>query len=228
MTAVRYVASLLIGLAIIGCSDNQHQDPAALFEKARMAEDTGDYNQAFALYEKASDAGFGRAHWRVASTYDHGYFKDTYGTVLLPVEQDQEKAGRYFQRARVWAEAMDDDNEAIIQLAGMYYDGKGVARDQDRAIELYRRAADAGDAAAQYAYAYAQCWSAGRYAEGLNWIERSAEQGYAPAEYLLHTAYRDGRGVEQNFETARMWLERPAARGYPLAVRGLRALTASH
>lgn len=57
------------------------------------------------------------------------------------------------------------------------------------------------------------------YSQAARWYRRAAAQGYSMAQSCLGILYLDGRGVDQDFQKAYMWLnlatnreDRPAAR----------------
>ncbi|WP_198027109.1 sel1 repeat family protein [Parasaccharibacter apium] len=45
-------------------------------------------------------------------------------------------------------------------------------------------------------------------------LRKSAEQGYANAQYLLETAYLTGHIVPKDVRTTRDWFQKAAAQGY--------------
>jgi uncharacterized protein len=49
--------------------------------------------------------------------------------------------------------------------------------------------------------------------EGLDWLLKSAEQGYANAEYSLGHQYYDGTFIAQDKEKGLIWLRKAAAHG---------------
>jgi TPR repeat protein len=51
-------------------------------------------------------------------------------------------------------------------------------------------------------------------AEGVKWLRRSAEQGYAVAQYYLGVAYLEGTGVEPDQQRAVAWISEAARQGY--------------
>ena len=73
------------------------------------------------------------------------------------------------------------------------------------------------------------CYFAGRgiekdEAEAFKWFLKSAEHGYAVAQYTVGSCYFTGRGVPLNKEEAVPWLRKAAAQGEPnakLALKGL-------
>jgi len=50
--------------------------------------------------------------------------------------------------------------------------------------------------------------------QAYKWFLKSAEQGYAPAQYAVGVALREGRGVQANAVNAGTWLKKAAAQGY--------------
>ncbi len=50
-------------------------------------------------------------------------------------------------------------------------------------------------------------------AKAVEWFEKSAAQGYAPAETALGVAYANGRGVEPDDAKAAAWFAKAAAQG---------------
>ena len=52
-------------------------------------------------------------------------------------------------------------------------------------------------------------------------LSRSAQEGYAPAQYRLGAAYANGDGTEKDPARAIEWYEKSATQGYASAQRGL-------
>jgi hypothetical protein len=61
-------------------------------------------------------------------------------------------------------------------------------------------------------------------AEELQTLHTQAAQGSAEAQYFLGMMYANGRGVPQDYATARGWYEKAAAQGYAMAQYNLGAL----
>ena len=209
-----------------GCQNNLPKKPEELSNAAQAAEKQGRYEEALSLYDRASNLGHAPSQLRLAGIYEHGFIRNEDGIVVATIQQDRNEAERLYRAASEWyAQAAEKgDVKAQAKLAGMYYDGKGVVQDRERALDLYHAAAKAGNAAAQYSYAYGQYWTKGRYQEGLEWIQKSARQNHAPAQYLQYVAYRDGHGVEPSVEKALEWLRAAADQGYTHATRDLTAM----
>ena len=86
--------------------------------------------------------------------------------------------------------------------------GTGFARDTDSVEEL-TRAAERGDADAQYALGFMYATGFGDFeadsVEAPTWYRRAAEQGFARAQSALGSAYARGHLVEQDFTQAATW-----------------------
>ncbi len=101
--------------------------------------------------------------------------------------------------------------------------------DQDgqtaKAETWLRRAADTGDAEAEY-----DIWGRAVPAEKpsvMNYLVRSAQHGSSFAQFTLGELYRDGVDVPKNIDTARYWLQKSARGGEPAGVLALCDLAAA-
>ena len=120
--------------------------------------------------------------------------------------------------------------KAQASLAWMYHTGNGVAKDLNKALELYRKAADQGHSIAQNNLGVF-------YERGLNvpksekaaaeWYRKAAETGYSYAQYNLGTLYAEGRGVKQDLEQAKYWLLIASRQGVNYATESLKKLEES-
>lgn len=90
----------------------------------------------------------------------------------------------------------------------------GDGSEEERlAMEHLRERAGQGDLHAAYLLTFFGSWHAGAYDEALPELTTLAKRGSADAARLLALAYRDGRGVPQDYREAARWLERAAALG---------------
>ncbi len=81
-------------------------------------------------------------------------------------------------------------------------------KDYKEAVKWYRRSADKGNVAAQYALGRMYENGMGvaqNYEEAVMWYRRSAERGKAAAQYALGRMYENGMGVAQNYEESAKW-----------------------
>lgn len=88
------------------------------------------------------------------------------------------------------AEATPPNYEAVTRLAWLYETGLGVEQDIDRAGELFKVAAEAGNAEAQYALSVMYETGVGQpqdTVQSLHWLQLSASQQYQPAVEKIAT-----------------------------------------
>jgi TPR repeat protein len=98
----------------------------------------------------------------------------------------------------------------------MYFNGEGVPQDYKEALKWHRKAADQGNANAQYNIAVAYAKGQGvpqDHAEAVKWVRKSAEQGNAGAQHVLGQAYANGDGVRPDHSEAYVWFSLAAANG---------------
>lgn len=87
---------------------------------------------------------------------------------------------------------------------------------EELATKGFRRAADLGDAQAQYVVAQQYATGSGVFkdpAVAVSWYKLSAEQGHAEAQSALGACYLAGVGVAPDFRQALDWLQKAAEQG---------------
>jgi TPR repeat protein len=77
--------------------------------------------------------------------------------------------------------------------------------------------AEAGDAPSQFWYAALFKRYKNRSGMALRWLLKSAEQGYAPAQYEVAKAYADGDGAPVSVTDARKWFQTASLNGHTWA-----------
>lgn len=121
--------------------------------------------------------------------------------------------------------AKNGDVEAAVSLGKYYFD---MEKDLRQAELWAKAAADAGNAEAQYYLA--RIYDADTRGKHPNReivfvLEKSAEQGFAPAQVMLAGIYQFGRrGISKDAKKARMWYEMAAAKGSSEAMTQLNAI----
>ena len=90
------------------------------------------------------------------------------------------------------------------------------AKDYATALPLYEKAAEQGDATAQFNLGI--MYENGKgiaqdYSRACDWYEKAAEQGDAYAQNNLGIMYENGDGVAQDYDKAREWYEKAAENG---------------
>ena len=93
-------------------------------------------------------------------------------------------------------------------------------KSQNFMIKWYTKAAEQGDAAAQFNLGI--CYDFGEGVEqdmqkAVEWYTKAAEQGNAKAQFNLGGCYKDGEGVEQDKQKAVEWYTKAAEQGYESA-----------
>jgi TPR repeat protein len=118
---------------------------------------------------------------------------------------------------KLQAEAKADNVDAQLKLGDSYaYGNNGLIQDYEKAIHWYRRAADTGDAAAQYRLG--RCYQDGKLVKANRndaavWICRAAEQGHVAAMNELGELFKRGVGVKRDLLQAHKWFNLAAAGG---------------
>lgn len=136
---------------------------------------------------------------------------------------EEEDFDRAFEIMLPLAEAGDRDAQTVI--GGMYYLGRGVERDPERAIEWYRLAAKQGQEIAQNNLANLLLDEDPE--EAIEWMHVAAEKGLPFAESSLGDIYSGSinlpglkRSVLNNVEAVK-WYMRAGEQNYPIACHRL-------
>ena len=90
-----------------------------------------------------------------------------------------------------------------------------MPQDYAQAVAWYRKAADQGNASAQYNLGNAYGLGQGvpqDYAQAAAWYRKAAEQGHADAQFNLGAAYGIGEGVPEDYVESHKWLNLAASR----------------
>ena len=124
------------------------------------------------------------------------------------------KAIEYFKLS-----AEQEYPQALYALAVCYNNGIYLKQNSLRATELYYEAAKQNYAPAQNDYPISSLTSSKPMdpTEVFGWLEKSAKQGYAPAQYHLSCCYLYGLGVKQDIDLYYYWIKQSADQGYDFA-----------
>ncbi|MBP8168320.1 MAG: SEL1-like repeat protein [Azonexus sp.] len=101
-----------------------------------------DLDKAANWYEKAANQGNAEAQYRLAKLMEPGMFSDLFPRTRLP---DQTKAAEWMARA-----AQQDYPDALLRLGDYHEQGAGVKQDRWAAFQSFKRAAELGNAKAQF------------------------------------------------------------------------------
>lgn len=106
---------------------------------------------------------------------------------------------------RLVERASEGDAKAQISLGMSFRDGRGVAKDEKKAVEWYRKAADQGNADAMDHLGFMHLKGRGVVEDrdvAVGYFKSSAAKGHAQAMFNLGECYFSGLGVEQNYQRA--------------------------
>jgi len=95
------------------------------------------------------------------------------------------------------------------------------APDGEGTLANARVRAAAGDVVAQYSLGSVLYYGTTETAEGVSWIRRAADQGYAPAQFVMGQLYDFGFGVSQDDAQALGWYRKAADHGSPAGQRAV-------
>ncbi len=181
--------------------------------------------------------------YRKASKQDNYQAQYMMGT-LYALGSGVEK--NYAAAVNWWRKAANSGNaRAQYDLGGMYALGKGVEKDETLAAQWKQKAraqgyqgkksitntirigdsiqlAWSGDAKAQFELGVSLLPSATAkkpedYIRGNEWVRKSAEQGYAPAQSLLGATYLEGKGVDKDYDKGIQWHRKAADQEYAVS-----------
>lgn len=106
--------------------------------------------------------------------------------------------------------------QAQNNLGDLYFNGKGVEKNEKEAMFWLKKAAMQDNSEAQQGLGSAYALGRGvekNYEQAIYWLQKSAEQGNSTGQLNLGLLYKDGLGVEQNYEKAVDWLQKSAYQG---------------
>lgn len=141
----------------------------------------------------------------------------------LGVNQDLRNAGLWYREAAAQLSPLADagDPVAAVKLARIYQDGIGVQKDHRRSMDLYRVAAESGDAAAQFNLGKILFNGIGEVerqpAAAMPYLLQAARAGHPRAQVLVGLAHARGKGADKDHVTAYAWLHLAREQGIPNA-----------
>ena len=131
---------------------------------------------------------------------------------------DEPQAAMWYKRAAEHGNVLGD-----YYLGLLYKEGQGgLPRDLERAEQCFLRASKYVEAAYEYYECYRERVGNGEddgWEQAIALLMKSADGGYAPAQYTLGMLYES----VENSEEAQSYLKAAAKQKYPLAVKHLQA-----
>jgi TPR repeat protein len=117
---------------------------------------------------------------------------------------------------------------AQLRLGDLYFHGKGVTEDENKAIYWWKKSAASGNAEAMYQIAHAYLFgsSAAKSVddpdrEAASWYFQAASAGHAEAAYTLGLLFIAGKGVVEDRNEAIRWFRVAAGKGHAEARKAL-------
>lgn len=175
---------------------------SAEMERALAAANAGDYGTALALWEPLARAGNARAQNNIGACFAEG----------LGVSSDRPLALKWLTLSAEAGDPVGQRNCAAFYMQGS--DAVGSDANPARAAELYRLAADQGDAPAQDMLSWLLLEGEiipSDPAEAKLWAERAAEAGVAASMTRLGMLYHNALGVDRDPAQAFYWWRKGAA-----------------
>jgi S1-C subfamily serine protease len=106
-------------------------------------------------------------------------------------------------------EATRGDIYSQVVVGDLYHQGKGVARDDEKAAYWYRKAADGGhaDACSKLARMYIRGEGVPKDGQqAVDWYRKAADRGSYLADFALGALYYKGESITKNQREAYFWL----------------------
>ncbi len=228
-----YSAAVASVMALASCSPNAE----TLYQMGQNAYEAGDDSKAMEYFQQASDLGHPDAMVMLGLSYQdgqNGYAKDTkkaldlfekasaigssdasYFAGLLYIDdedgipQNKDLAFKYINDA-----ASKGCKDAYYFMGSCYLDGVGVAVDSTKSLEWFMKAADDGDAYAQFSvakyYEYRD-----DMANAMKWYKMAADQQYPLAMYCYAICCINAN----DFDTADKYMKKSADLGCESAIQ---------
>ena len=187
------------GLVLAGCLAGAHASSEDDFRQGQTAYQRGDFAAAMHTLRVPAKAGHGPSQTLLAYILEQADFAE--------------------DAARLYGSASAQGNaDAHAGLANLYLTGRGIAKDEKKALEHFSKAAELGHAGS--ALVLAEGHLKGPWGQGaeprddsrtLAVLQRAAALGHLPSAEALSKAYRDGGwGLQPDATQAATWQARIA------------------
>lgn len=139
------------------------------------------------------------------------------------------EAGNNPKAVEVLTQIANEGNAlAQLRLGDLYFHGKGVAEDENKAVQWWKKSAASGNAEAMYQIAHAYLFGntapktvADPDREAATWYFKAASAGHAEAAYTLGLLFIAGKGVVEDRNEAIRWFRVAADRGHAEARKAM-------
>jgi len=120
-----------------------------------------------------------------------------------------------FQKALPKAE--NGDLDAQYDIATMYERGRGTGRDEKKAVEWYKKAAEKSHVKSAYklGYSYLKGLGVGKdFEEAYRWLKFASDKGYERAHFYLAEMMEQGSGIDADLNGALAMYQKAADAGF--------------
>src|ERR1039458_7438606 len=201
-----------------------------------------DYAAAYRCFLEAAELGYADAQLWVAREYWrnlYSVFQPSQSLAIYWLERASEQGSaeaakelnKFLQEmvkqreairsfAEIAKRANAGELDAVFKLGEDYFHGHGVSRDPEKAVALFRQAAEHGHAAAQHTLAMRFENGDGiepDLTEAAKWYRLAAEQGHTQAQSALGVLLADGNGVARDESEAVKWYREAMSKGDEIA-----------
>ncbi len=107
--------------------------------------------------------------------------------------------------------------DSQYELGLRYYEGKGLPKDETKAAEWFKKAAEQQNLSAMNAYGHVLEFGQGVTKDeklAVEWYQKAAKYGSAQAQQNLAECYEEGKGVEKNAAEALKWIKMAASQDF--------------
>lgn len=118
------------------------------------------------------------------------------------VEKDMEKAAYWYKKG-----AEQGEERAQYNLAFLYYYGEGVEKDIEKSVFWYKKAAEQDFVNAKYNLGVLYSIEKD-FERAVYWFNKASKQGDIKATFKLGKYYFEGLGVERDYKTSKLLLEK--------------------
>lgn len=226
-------------------AEKKHAD--AQFSLGLISCDEGNEDEGFKWFYKAAEQGHAGAQYNLGVCYHTGkgvkrddneaakWFRNAAKQKHEKAEQALAKLYKNHTDTRVAAYKQGDaeslrqpaeEGDAVAQLAlaTCYWEGKGVAKDQQEALKWLQKAASQGhrDAQAILGSLYSRGEGVPKdMGKSAHWLRLAATQGDAEAQFKIGALYYMGEGVPKDQSEALRWFHKSADQGNKDAIEFL-------
>lgn len=135
-------------------------------------------------------------------------------------EASEVKRGDEFNKNSDYTSAMSSyvtaaengNGNAMFAIGLLYYNGKGVPKNNAEAMTWFKKAVDKGDYYSFPLIATIHLESQ-NYTEAMNSYKKAVDKGFTFAMYVVGMMYYKGLGTNQNYTEAMVWLRKVAEKG---------------